>query len=66
MFIPDLGSGFFPSQIRHPDPGIKKALDPGSGSATLPETKYERMNKNGISWRANITSFVAFLCCELC
>jgi hypothetical protein len=30
MFIPDPGSEFF-----IPDPGVKKALDPGSGSATL-------------------------------
>ena len=29
MFIPD--PDFFPI----PDPGVKKALDPGSGSATL-------------------------------
>jgi hypothetical protein len=31
--IPD--PDFFPSRNRIPDPGIKKALDPGSRSATL-------------------------------
>ncbi len=31
--IPDPGFELFPSRI--PDPGIKKAPDPGSGSATL-------------------------------
>jgi hypothetical protein len=33
MFIADPRSGFFPSRI--PDPGVKKAPAPGSGSATL-------------------------------
>jgi hypothetical protein len=33
MFIPDLDTDFFPSWI--PDPEIKKAPDPESGSATL-------------------------------
>jgi hypothetical protein len=34
MFVPDPDLDFFyPSQI--PDPGVKKAPDPGSGSATL-------------------------------
>jgi hypothetical protein len=33
--LPDLGSGFFPSPIRILDPGVKKAPDPGSRSATL-------------------------------
>jgi hypothetical protein len=33
MFIADPGSGFFPSRI--PGPGVKKAQDPGSGSAAL-------------------------------
>jgi hypothetical protein len=31
--IPDLDLDFYPSRI--PDPGVKKAPDPGSGSATL-------------------------------
>jgi hypothetical protein len=31
MFIPDLDLDFFPI----PDPGVKNAPDPGSGSATL-------------------------------
>ncbi len=30
-----LGFGFFPPRIRKPDVGVKKALDPGSGSVTL-------------------------------
>jgi hypothetical protein len=34
MFIPDLGSGFF----LIPNPRVKKAPDPGSGSATLVPT----------------------------
>jgi hypothetical protein len=29
------GSGFFPSRIRIPDPGVKKVPDSGSGSAIL-------------------------------
>jgi hypothetical protein len=29
------GSGKNPSRIPDPDPGVKKAPDPGSGSATL-------------------------------
>jgi hypothetical protein len=33
MLIPDPRSDFFQSRI--PVPGVKKALDPGSGSATL-------------------------------
>jgi hypothetical protein len=33
LFIPDPDPGFYPSLI--PDPGVKKAPDPGSGSATL-------------------------------
>jgi hypothetical protein len=33
MFIPE--PDFFPSRIRIPDPGVKKAPDPGSGTATL-------------------------------
>jgi hypothetical protein len=33
----NLGLIFYPS--RNPDPGVKKALDPGSGSATLPKSK---------------------------
>jgi hypothetical protein len=31
----DPDSGFFPSRIRIPDPGVRKPLDPGSGSATM-------------------------------
>jgi hypothetical protein len=33
--LPDPRSGFFPFPIRIPDPGVKKAPDPGSSSATL-------------------------------
>jgi hypothetical protein len=33
MFIPDQDLDFLP--IRIPDPGVKKAPDPGPGSATL-------------------------------
>jgi hypothetical protein len=33
LFIPDPDADFLPSWI--PDPGVKKAPDPGSGSATL-------------------------------
>jgi hypothetical protein len=33
--ISDPRSGFFQSWIRIPDLGVKKAMDPGSGSATL-------------------------------
>jgi hypothetical protein len=33
LFIPDPDLTFYPSRI--PDPGVKKAPDPGSGSATL-------------------------------
>ncbi len=33
MFIPDPDLDFYPSRI--PDPGVKMAPDPGSGSATL-------------------------------
>jgi hypothetical protein len=29
MFLPDPRSGFFRSQIPDPDPGVKKAEDPG-------------------------------------
>jgi hypothetical protein len=31
----DLGSGIRKNLFRIPDPGVKKAPDPGSGSATL-------------------------------
>jgi hypothetical protein len=40
MFIPDPDLDFYLSQI--PDPGVKKAPDPGSGSATL--YKYVEIN----------------------
>jgi hypothetical protein len=33
LFIPDPYADFYPSRI--PDPGVKQAPDPGSGSATL-------------------------------
>jgi hypothetical protein len=36
MFIPGPDPQFFPSRIRIPDPGVKKAPDPGS--ATLCKT----------------------------
>ncbi len=36
MFIPDPGSGFFPSRIRIPDPGVKKAPDPDPQHWTRP------------------------------
>ncbi len=35
IFIPDPDPDFFPSRIRIPDPGVEKARDPGSRSATL-------------------------------
>jgi hypothetical protein len=41
MFIADPGSAFFPL----PDPGVKKAPDPGSGSAKLPPTKDHALNE---------------------
>jgi hypothetical protein len=37
--IRDPGSGKNPSRIRIPDPGGKKARDPGSGSVTLVSVK---------------------------
>jgi hypothetical protein len=37
MFMPD--PNFFPSLIPDPDPGVKKAQDPGSGSATMVKVK---------------------------
>jgi hypothetical protein len=41
---------FYPSRI--PDPGVKKATDPGSGSATLnktePDTKHPVKKREGI------------------
>jgi hypothetical protein len=36
VWIRDPGSGKY--QFRFPDPGVKKAPDPGSGSATLPSS----------------------------
>ena len=36
--IPDPDAHFLPSRI--PDPGVKKAPNPGSGSATLPHTHF--------------------------
>jgi hypothetical protein len=39
IFIPDPGSGFFPSTI--PDPGDKIRPDPGSGSASLGTSNHE-------------------------
>jgi hypothetical protein len=44
MFIPDPGSGIFPIldpdpesifRISNPNPGVKKAPDPGSGTLTV-------------------------------
>ncbi len=48
--ILDLGSSFFPSQIPHPDPGVKKAPDAGSVSATLLPTQKIRIHNK--CWRA--------------
>jgi hypothetical protein len=47
MFIPD--PDFFPSRIRIPDPEVKTAPDPGSGSAILainPGCDWLRSTKN--------------------
>jgi hypothetical protein len=41
MFIPD--PDFSSSRILILDPGVKKALDPGSGSATLVEISHHRI-----------------------
>ncbi len=38
----DPGSGKNLPVLRIPDPGVKKALDPGSGSATLPSNQLTR------------------------
>jgi hypothetical protein len=44
--IRDPGSG--KNLFRIPDPGVKKAPDPGSGSATLTETlQCKRFNEHG-------------------
>ncbi len=40
MFIPDPDFDFYPSRI--PGPGVKKAPDPGYGSATLPAGHRDR------------------------
>jgi hypothetical protein len=67
MFIPDLGSGFV--SIPDPQPGSRGQKNSGSRIliCNTAGKKVQKMNKGGISWRANITSFVAFLlCCELC
>jgi hypothetical protein len=49
MFIPDPGSGFF-------HPGVKKAPDPGSGSATLAVkmSTYTVKIKNRLNFKINI------------
>jgi hypothetical protein len=47
----DLGSGIRKKPI--PDPGVKKAPDPGSGSATLAITKSTVLNRNRINVRQN-------------
>jgi hypothetical protein len=36
-----MGLGSRKNLFRIPDPGVKKAPDPGSGSATLPETNVQ-------------------------
>jgi hypothetical protein len=49
-----LGSGIRDSEktysgSRIPDPGVKKAPDPGSGSATLPLRRPQKTNKKKFS-----------------
>jgi hypothetical protein len=39
-------SCFYPSRI--PDPGVKKALDPGSGSATLKKYALKNYKSNEV------------------
>jgi hypothetical protein len=41
----DLGSGIQKNLFRISDPGVKKAPDPGSRSATLPESNSTMKNK---------------------
>ncbi len=52
--IRDPGPGIRKNLFRIPDPGVKKAPDPGSGSATLFETKRNRvwlsLRLNGIEF----------------
>jgi hypothetical protein len=47
LFIPDPDADFYPSRI--PDPGVKKAPDPRSGSATMAGTPAtaEKPRKHG-------------------
>ncbi len=48
LFIPDPDADFLPSRI--PDPGVKKAPNPGSGSATLVRVSLMSTQKVGVSF----------------
>jgi hypothetical protein len=52
MFIPDPGSGFFNLGFRIQDPGVNKAQDPGSGSATLVSSTTRPRTLNPAFWAA--------------
>jgi hypothetical protein len=45
IWVRDPGSEIRKNLFRIPDPGVKKAPDPGSGSTTLTKSK-EKTNKN--------------------
>jgi hypothetical protein len=54
--IRDPGSGKNPSRIRIPDPGGKKAPDPGSGSAILDGTFINFLSRGFLSNNENINN----------
>ncbi len=56
MFIPDLYLDFFPT----PDPGVKKAPDLGSGSATLLVSTVKYIVKGGRCWYLFNSAGMAF------
>ncbi len=62
----DLGSGIQKNLFRISDPGVKKAPDPGSRSATLPESNSTMKNKEAGEkvflklWKDGLTPLVIF------
>jgi hypothetical protein len=67
----DLGSGIRKNLFRIPDPGVKKAPDPGSGSATLlfiyllssagPERVRHRRQQRCFRWMNSILVFFVLI-----
>ncbi len=51
--------------FRIPDPGVKKALDPGSGSATLEVSSFDSNDTRQKIIKSQVNKIAFFSCCPL-